>query len=192
MTLFIIMPTPPQEAQGETSSISRITLKLDLVLLGKATYLHIGEVIDGVDMRAEVGLLSRNVVVMGEMEGRCYEYSSKLCSFFDFDTFGGHIKVGLGPSPCTFLHPTTPSHTKEARMQKGKNPLCQLLSKQPLPRVQQIHLTAACPLALKCTSHPCRCCSAGQAGAQPIRDTISTSQYQFSPYSVGAQPGSLV
>ncbi|KFP87173.1 Protein KIAA1199, partial [Apaloderma vittatum] len=62
---------------------------------GKATYLHIGEVIDGVDMRAEVGLLSRNVVVMGEMEGRCYEYGDKLCSFFDFDTFGGHIKIGL-------------------------------------------------------------------------------------------------
>ncbi|XP_032556470.1 cell migration-inducing and hyaluronan-binding protein isoform X1 [Chiroxiphia lanceolata] len=63
---------------------------------GKATYLHIGEVIDGVDMRAEVGLLSRNVMVMGEMEGQCYEYSSKLCSFFDFDTFGGHIKIALG------------------------------------------------------------------------------------------------
>uniref|UniRef100_A0A669PCX9 hyaluronoglucosaminidase n=1 Tax=Phasianus colchicus TaxID=9054 RepID=A0A669PCX9_PHACC len=60
-----------------------------------AAYLHVGEVIDGVDMRAEVGLLSRNVVIMGEMEGQCYEYSSKLCSFFDFDTFGGHIKIGL-------------------------------------------------------------------------------------------------
>ncbi|KAF2977706.1 hypothetical protein EK904_007674 [Melospiza melodia maxima] len=62
---------------------------------GKATYLHMGEVVDGVDMRAEVGLLSRNVLVMGEMEQQCYEYSSKLCSFFDFDTFGGHIKIGL-------------------------------------------------------------------------------------------------
>ncbi|XP_008638292.1 PREDICTED: cell migration-inducing and hyaluronan-binding protein isoform X1 [Corvus brachyrhynchos] len=62
---------------------------------GKATYLHMGEVVDGVDMRAEVGLLSRNIVVMGEMEQQCYEYSSKLCSFFDFDTFGGHIKIGL-------------------------------------------------------------------------------------------------
>ena len=133
ITPFIITPTPPQEAQGETSSIGKVTLKLDLVPLGKATYLHIGEVVDDVDMRAEVGLLSRNVVVMGEMEERCYEYSSKLCSFFDFDTFGGHIKVGLEPSPCTFLHPATPSHTKEARMQKGKNPLCQPLSKQPLP-----------------------------------------------------------
>lgn len=45
------------------------------------------------DMRAEVGLLSRNIVVMGEMEDRCYPYSNHICSFFDFDTFGGHIKV---------------------------------------------------------------------------------------------------
>lgn len=120
VTPFIVKPTPPQEAEGETSRVGRVTLKLDLVLLGKATYLHVGEVVDGVDMRAEVGLLSRNVVVMGEMEGQCYEYSDKLCSFFDFDTFGGHIKVGLEPSPCPFLRPAPPSHTKEAR--KGKIP----------------------------------------------------------------------
>lgn len=62
--------------------------------LGKPMYLHIGEEIDGVDMRAEVGLLTRNIVVMGEMEGSCYPYSKHLCDFFDFDTFGGHIKVG--------------------------------------------------------------------------------------------------
>lgn len=61
--------------------------------LGKPMYLHIGEEIDGVDMRAEVGLLSRNIVVMGEMEDECYPYSNHLCNFFDFDTFGGHIKV---------------------------------------------------------------------------------------------------
>lgn len=60
---------------------------------GKPRYLHIGEEIDGVDMRAEVGLLSRNIVIMGEMEDKCYPYSNHLCSFFDFDTFGGHIKV---------------------------------------------------------------------------------------------------
>lgn len=48
------------------------------------------------DMRAEVGLLTRNIVVMGEMEDSCYPYSSHICSFFDFDTFGGHIKVWVG------------------------------------------------------------------------------------------------
>ncbi|KAB1256997.1 Cell migration-inducing and hyaluronan-binding protein [Camelus dromedarius] len=63
---------------------------------GKPMYLHIGEEIDGVDMRAEVGLLSRNIVVMGEMEDECYPYSTHICSFFDFDTFGGHIKFALG------------------------------------------------------------------------------------------------
>lgn len=63
------------------------------VALGKPLYLHMGEETDGVDMRAEVGLLSRNIVVMGEVEGSCYPYASHICSFFDFDTFGGHIKV---------------------------------------------------------------------------------------------------
>lgn len=46
-------------------------------------------------MRAEVGLLTRNIVVMGEMEDRCYPYSNHICDFFDFDTFGGHIKVRM-------------------------------------------------------------------------------------------------
>lgn len=63
--------------------------------LGKPQYLHTGEEIDGVDMRAEVGLLTRNIVVMGEMEDKCYPYSNHICDFFDFDTFGGHIKVGI-------------------------------------------------------------------------------------------------
>ncbi|XP_024905843.1 cell migration-inducing and hyaluronan-binding protein isoform X4 [Pteropus alecto] len=63
---------------------------------GKPMYLHMGEEVDGVDMRAEVGLLSRNLVVMGEMEDACYPYTKHVCSFFDFDTFGGHIKFALG------------------------------------------------------------------------------------------------
>ncbi|XP_044294790.1 cell migration-inducing and hyaluronan-binding protein isoform X2 [Varanus komodoensis] len=67
----------------------------EIKVAGKAMYLHTGEVIDGVDMRAEVGLLTRNIVVMGEMEKQCYNYNTDLCSFFDFDTFGGHIKIGL-------------------------------------------------------------------------------------------------
>jgi len=176
VTPFIITPIPPQEAQGETSSAGRVTLKLDLVPLGKATYLHIGEVVDGVDMRAEVGLLSRNVVVMGEMEPQCYEYSSKLCSFFDFDTFGGHIKVAAG---ALSLHFPLPRHTftyQGSWDAARKNPSCQPLSKQPLPTVQQIHPTAAaCPLDWKGTSHSSRHFSASQAGAQPIQDTVSTS-----------------
>uniref|UniRef100_A0A8C0WJR7 G8 domain-containing protein n=1 Tax=Castor canadensis TaxID=51338 RepID=A0A8C0WJR7_CASCN len=63
---------------------------------GKPLYLHIGEEIDGVDMRAEVGLLSRNILVMGATENKCYPYGNHICNFFDFDTFGGHIKFALG------------------------------------------------------------------------------------------------
>ncbi|XP_023669607.2 cell migration-inducing and hyaluronan-binding protein [Paramormyrops kingsleyae] len=61
---------------------------------GKATHLHMGEVVDGVDMRAEVGLLSRNIQIRGEMEPQCY--GSEACKFFSFDTFGGHLKVERG------------------------------------------------------------------------------------------------
>ncbi|XP_075063895.1 cell migration-inducing and hyaluronan-binding protein isoform X2 [Mixophyes fleayi] len=61
---------------------------------GRAKYLHIGEEIDGVDMRAEVGLLSRNIVIHGEMEDSCY--NSVVCKYFDFDTFGGHVKIARG------------------------------------------------------------------------------------------------
>lgn len=52
---------------------------------------HVGEVIDGVDMRAEVGVLTRNILIKGETEDTCYR--EKECQFFNYDTFGGHIKV---------------------------------------------------------------------------------------------------
>ncbi|XP_055974733.1 inactive cell surface hyaluronidase CEMIP2 isoform X1 [Sorex fumeus] len=54
-------------------------------------FLHMGEIIDGVDMRAEVGILTRNVVIQGEMEDSCYAENS--CQFFDYDTFGGHVMI---------------------------------------------------------------------------------------------------
>lgn len=62
-----------------------------LIFTGSPLYLHIGEVIDGIDMRAEVGLLTRNILIQGEMEDSCY--GQNQCQFFSFDTFGGHIKV---------------------------------------------------------------------------------------------------
>ncbi|KAG8440633.1 hypothetical protein GDO86_006400 [Hymenochirus boettgeri] len=71
-----------------TCSANQIKVK------GQAKYLHIGEQMDGVDMRAEVGLLSRNIVIKGKMEQTCYNAS--VCEYFDFDTFGGHIKVKRG------------------------------------------------------------------------------------------------
>ncbi|XP_006894484.1 PREDICTED: transmembrane protein 2 [Elephantulus edwardii] len=54
-------------------------------------FLHMGEIVDGVDMRAEVGILTRNVVIQGEMEDSCY--AENQCQFFDFDTFGGHVMI---------------------------------------------------------------------------------------------------
>ncbi|XP_070598756.1 cell surface hyaluronidase CEMIP2 [Erythrolamprus reginae] len=54
-------------------------------------FLHMGEIVDGVDMRAEVGVLTRNIVIKGEMEDYCY--TGKDCRFFNYDTFGGHIQI---------------------------------------------------------------------------------------------------
>lgn len=58
---------------------------------GKAQFIHMGEEVDGVDMRAEVGLLTRNILLRGETEPSCY--SNDACKFFNFDPFGGHLKV---------------------------------------------------------------------------------------------------
>jgi cell migration-inducing and hyaluronan-binding protein len=61
-------------------------------LEGKAQYTHLGVIsAQGVDMRAEVGLLSRNVRIFGEMQPACY--SSNHCQFFNYDTFGGHVMM---------------------------------------------------------------------------------------------------
>nr|XP_011769221.1 cell surface hyaluronidase isoform X2 [Macaca nemestrina] len=54
-------------------------------------FLHMGEIIDGVDMRAEVGILTRNIVIQGEVEESCY--AENQCQFFDYDTFGGHVMI---------------------------------------------------------------------------------------------------
>ncbi|XP_072244271.1 cell surface hyaluronidase [Leuresthes tenuis] len=57
---------------------------------GKPQYNHVGEIIDGVDMRAEVALLSRNILIYGEMENSCH---GNMCQFYSHSTFGGHIKI---------------------------------------------------------------------------------------------------
>lgn len=61
-----------------------------IVSSGKPQYNHSGEIVDGIDMRAEVALLSRNILIYGEMESSCY---GKMCQFYNHDTFGGHVKV---------------------------------------------------------------------------------------------------
>ena len=61
---------------------------------------HFGETDSGVDMQGEVGLLSRNILVHGEMEKSCYGdhlvNGEPLCDHFNFDTFGGHILAREG------------------------------------------------------------------------------------------------
>lgn len=72
-----------------------------IISSGKPQYHHVGEIVDGIDMRAEVALLSRNILIYGEMERSCY---GKMCQFYSHDTFGGHVKVctayNFSVAPC--------------------------------------------------------------------------------------------
>lgn len=72
-----------------------------IISSGKPQYHHVGEIVDGIDMRAEVALLSRNILIYGEMEKSCY---GKMCQFYSHDTFGGHVKVctacNFSVAPC--------------------------------------------------------------------------------------------
>jgi hypothetical protein len=52
-------------------------------------YMHYGEITDCVDERGEVGLLTRNIVIRGEVEDECYGLA--VCSLLNFgmDLYGG-------------------------------------------------------------------------------------------------------
>uniref|UniRef100_A0A673JCN7 Cell migration-inducing and hyaluronan-binding protein-like n=1 Tax=Sinocyclocheilus rhinocerous TaxID=307959 RepID=A0A673JCN7_9TELE len=84
----------PCPAPVPDTSVSVMKLFVCVHPPGKPAYLHIGEEVDGVDMRAEVGLLTRNILIRGEMEPTCY--GNEACKFFSFDTFGGHLKAERG------------------------------------------------------------------------------------------------
>ncbi|XP_067664214.1 cell surface hyaluronidase-like [Haliotis asinina] len=58
-------------------------------------FTHWGEMVDGVDQRAEVALLTRNIRVEGRMENTCPS-SNRNCNKYNYDTFGGHIKFVKG------------------------------------------------------------------------------------------------
>ncbi|KAF0310783.1 Cell surface hyaluronidase [Amphibalanus amphitrite] len=62
-----------------------------VMIEGPVFFTHWGEETDGVDMRAEVGMLTRKVKIHGEMEDECY--GDNLCERFSYDTFGGQIKA---------------------------------------------------------------------------------------------------
>ncbi|KAK3713288.1 hypothetical protein RRG08_043869 [Elysia crispata] len=62
---------------------------------GDFLYNHFGEVTHGVDERAEVGLLTRNIRLDAEMQPDCYHFTEKEeynCKMFKRDTYGGHVK----------------------------------------------------------------------------------------------------
>ena len=58
---------------------------------------HYGEIYKTVDMRCEVALLSRKIVIRGEVLPTCPTYN-KNCekeAVRNMDTFGGHILVTI-------------------------------------------------------------------------------------------------
>lgn len=66
--------------------------------VGPIEYTHFGEILVGaIDMRAEVAVLTRSVVIEAEMEEECPSFNGN-CDLKEVegkDTFGGHIKVKL-------------------------------------------------------------------------------------------------
>ncbi|KAK3091732.1 hypothetical protein FSP39_022248 [Pinctada imbricata] len=66
---------------------------------------HFGKIVDRVDMRGEVGLLTRNIKIKGEMQDHCPPSNGNCgtcpsgqenCGKYKYDTFGGHLKVLRG------------------------------------------------------------------------------------------------
>uniref|UniRef100_A0A3B4AE25 hyaluronoglucosaminidase n=1 Tax=Periophthalmus magnuspinnatus TaxID=409849 RepID=A0A3B4AE25_9GOBI len=90
------------------------------VRIQKPQYNHVGEILDGIDMRAEVALLSRNIIIYGEMENVCY--GDNLCQFFNHDTFGGHIKQILGNFSSVHLSHVELKNMGQQR-ERGRYPL---------------------------------------------------------------------
>uniref|UniRef100_A0A8C1CVJ4 hyaluronoglucosaminidase n=1 Tax=Cyprinus carpio carpio TaxID=630221 RepID=A0A8C1CVJ4_CYPCA len=86
---------------------------------GKPQFTHVGEILDGVDMRAEVALLSRNILIHGEMENSCY--GKNWCQYFSYDTFGGHIKI-LGNFSSVHLSQVELKHMGQ-QQKKGRYPV---------------------------------------------------------------------
>ncbi|XP_061584916.1 cell surface hyaluronidase [Cololabis saira] len=85
---------------------------------GTPQYNHVGEIINGIDMRAEVALLSRNILIYGEMESSCY---GNMCQFYSHDTFGGHIKVFSNFSAVHLSHVELKNMGQQG--EKGRYPL---------------------------------------------------------------------
>ncbi|XP_069120731.1 cell surface hyaluronidase-like [Argopecten irradians] len=58
-------------------------------------HMHYGDIELNVDMRGEVALLSRNILIEGAMKNFC-PLENENCDTYKYDTFGGHVKVIKG------------------------------------------------------------------------------------------------
>ena len=76
----------------EAVSITGNTIQFEAEVL----HTHVAESYHGVDMFAEVGLLTRRVKIHGEMEDECYDEEINNCEKFPFDNYGGHTKAIYG------------------------------------------------------------------------------------------------
>ncbi|KAL4232333.1 hypothetical protein ACF0H5_009904 [Mactra antiquata] len=80
---------------AEVRTIKEITGDRSFTLTHEFDYRHFGEIEDGVDMRGEVALLTRNVKIQGDQQRGCPAENSN-CDEKDtkfIDTHGGHLKV---------------------------------------------------------------------------------------------------
>ena len=66
-----------------------------LLLTEPLTFEHYGEIWNNVDMRGEVAMLTRNIVIRGETQATCPTVNGNCgnVNVGDVDTFGAHIKV---------------------------------------------------------------------------------------------------
>lgn len=85
---IVLASTDYDPDQAETVIVENCDLTR-CVVNGLLKYDHFGEIDSHVDMRGEVGLLTRNILIRGELESACY--GNQLCQHFKVDTFGGHI-----------------------------------------------------------------------------------------------------
>ncbi|KAN0029983.1 hypothetical protein ACTA71_008123 [Dictyostelium dimigraforme] len=94
---ILITSTDYDMEQSETNFIDHCsTCKTnEIKLKNPIKYLHWGSITKGVDERAEVALLSRNIKIQGEV-GKICKNSKLVCDFFPFDSFGAHIMIKKG------------------------------------------------------------------------------------------------
>jgi len=98
---IVLASTDFDMEQAEVVTVNSCNGKICTVCQG-LKWFHFGETEEGMSMQGEVGLLSRNVVIRGEMESTCY--GGQNCAAYNFDTFGGQIIANDGFSTFKIEH----------------------------------------------------------------------------------------